>query len=73
MLRYVGLPDENGRYEVLKIHTKKMTESKTMSEDVNLRNIAELTKNFSGAELAGLVRGAQSCAIVRHVKVIESS
>jgi len=65
----IGLPDENGRYEVLKIHTKKMTESKTMSEDVNLRNIAELTKNFSGAELAGLVRGAQSCAIVRHVKL----
>jgi len=65
----IGLPDENGRLEVLKIHTKKMIESGILADDVSLDEIAKLTKNFSGAELAGLIRGAQSCAIVRHVKV----
>ena len=34
-------------------------------EDVNLEELAGITKNFSGAELEGLVRAAQSCALNR--------
>lgn len=64
----IGLPDEPGRLEILKIHCAKMIESKTISDDVDLNEIAALTKNFSGAELAGLVRAAQSCAFVRHTR-----
>ena len=40
-----------------------------LSEDVNLDELATITKNFSGAELEGLVRAAQSCALNRLVKV----
>ena len=40
-----------------------------LSEDVNLHELATITKNFSGAELEGLVRAAQSCALNRLVKV----
>ncbi|XP_078488885.1 vesicle-fusing ATPase [Ciona intestinalis] len=64
----IGLPDENGRLEILNIHTEKMKSSDMLDDDVNLREIAQLTKNFSGAELAGLVGAAQSCAFVRHTK-----
>ncbi|XP_076823225.1 vesicle-fusing ATPase-like [Clavelina lepadiformis] len=64
----IGLPDEDGRLEILNIHTEKMKESQMLSDDVRLREIASLTKNFSGAELAGLVGAAQSCAFVRHTR-----
>jgi vesicle-fusing ATPase len=37
--------------------------------DVNLPELAHLTKNFSGAEIGGLVKSASSFAFNRHVKV----
>ena len=40
-----------------------------MADDVDLAELAAITKNFSGAELEGLVRAAQSCALNRLVKV----
>ena len=40
-----------------------------LHHDVSLDEIATLTKNFTGAELAGLVGAAQSYAFVRHTKV----
>nr|CAB3263467.1 vesicle-fusing ATPase [Phallusia mammillata] len=64
----IGLPDEKGRLEILRIHSEKMIESQKLADDVNLNEIANLTKNFSGAELAGLIGAAQSCAFVRHTK-----
>ena len=39
-----------------------------LSSDVDLAELAQLTKNFSGAEIEGLVRAAQSCALNRLVK-----
>ena len=36
-----------------------------MASDVDLEKIADMTKNFSGAEIEGLVRAAQSCAFNR--------
>lgn len=39
-----------------------------MNKDVNLDELAKITKNFSGAEIEGLVRAAQSCALNRLVK-----
>ncbi|KAL9608443.1 MAG: hypothetical protein Q9167_006725 [Letrouitia subvulpina] len=64
----ISLPDENGRVQILNIHTAKMRESGRLDRDVNLQEIAHLTKNFSGAEIAGLVRSATSFALNRHVK-----
>ena len=37
--------------------------------DVDLAELAALTKNFSGAEIGGLVKSATSFAFNRHVKV----
>jgi vesicle-fusing ATPase len=34
---------------------------------VDLFELAQLTKNFSGAEIEGLVRAAQSCALNRYL------
>ncbi|PAV57610.1 hypothetical protein WR25_03456 [Diploscapter pachys] len=64
----VSLPDEPGRLQILKIHTARMREYKKLDQDVNLEDLAKRTKNFSGAELEGLVRAAQSSAMNRLVK-----
>ncbi|GAA6085219.1 zinc finger BED domain-containing protein 4-like [Tachysurus ichikawai] len=64
----IGLPDEKGRVQILSIHTAKMREFKLLADDVDLKKLAAETKNYSGAELEGLVRAAQSTAMNRHIK-----
>lgn len=65
----ISLPDEDGRAQILKIHTTKMRDNNVMDRDVDLLELAHLTKNFSGAEIGGLVKSATSFAFNRHVKV----
>jgi vesicle-fusing ATPase len=65
----ITLPDENGRVEIFNIHTKKMRESNRLSPDVSIPELAKRSKNFSGAEIEGLVRAAQSHAFNRHVNL----
>jgi vesicle-fusing ATPase len=65
----ISLPDETGRVQILKIHTQRMRENGVMDSDVDLDELARLTKNYSGAELGGLVKAASSFAFNRHVKV----
>jgi len=65
----ISLPDEDGRVQILKIHTAQMRKHGNLDPDVNLVELAHLTKNFSGAEISGLVRSATSFALNRHVKV----
>ncbi|KAL3090336.1 hypothetical protein niasHS_006788 [Heterodera schachtii] len=64
----ISLPDEYGRVQILKIHTARMREYNKLDTGVNVEDIAKRTKNFSGAELEGLVRAAQSSAMNRLVK-----
>merc|ERR1712025_17539 len=64
----IGLPKENGRVQILNIHTNTMRTNGKLAADVDLAELANLTKNFSGAELEALVRAAQSCALNRLVK-----
>nr|XP_006116729.1 vesicle-fusing ATPase isoform X3 [Pelodiscus sinensis]XP_025037240.1 vesicle-fusing ATPase isoform X3 [Pelodiscus sinensis] len=64
----IGLPDEKGRIQILHIHTSKMRDHQLLSADVDIKELAVETKNFSGAELEGLVRAAQSTAMNRHIK-----
>uniref|UniRef100_UPI00398F8A78 vesicle-fusing ATPase isoform X2 n=1 Tax=Pristiophorus japonicus TaxID=55135 RepID=UPI00398F8A78 len=64
----IGLPDEKGRVQILNIHTARMREHNLLSDDVDILELAQETKNFSGAELEGLVRAAQSTAMNRHIK-----
>jgi vesicle-fusing ATPase len=65
----ISLPDEAGRFQILNIHTAKMRNNGVMADDVDLAELAALTKNFSGAEIGGLVKSATSFAFNRHVKV----
>lgn len=65
----ISLPDEHGRQQILNIHTTKMRSNNVMDTDVDLAELARQTKNFSGAEIGGLVKSATSFAFNRHVKV----
>uniref|UniRef100_A0A7N8WXF7 Vesicle-fusing ATPase n=1 Tax=Mastacembelus armatus TaxID=205130 RepID=A0A7N8WXF7_9TELE len=64
----IGLPDEKGRIQILNIHTMQMRQYNLLATDVDIVELAVETKNFSGAELEGLVRAAQSTAMNRHIK-----
>ncbi|POS73364.1 vesicular-fusion protein SEC18 [Diaporthe helianthi] len=64
----ISLPDEKGRQQILAIHTKKMKENGRLAGDVDLAELAGLTKNFSGAEINGLCKSAASFAFQRHTK-----
>uniref|UniRef100_A0A8C6NV50 Vesicle-fusing ATPase n=1 Tax=Nothobranchius furzeri TaxID=105023 RepID=A0A8C6NV50_NOTFU len=64
----IGLPDEKGRIQILNIHTAKMRQHSLLAGDVDIKELAVETKNYSGAELEGLVRAAQSTAMNRHIK-----
>ncbi|KAL3051805.1 hypothetical protein OYC64_001938 [Pagothenia borchgrevinki] len=64
----IGLPDEKGRVQILQIHTARMRQNDLLSADVDVKELAVETKNYSGAELEGLVRAAQSTAMNRHIK-----
>lgn len=64
----INLPDTHGRTQILKIHTGHMRKSGGLGSDVDIDELANLTKNFSGAELNGLVRSASSFAMNSYVK-----
>ncbi len=57
----IGLPDINGREEILKIHA----EGKILADDIRLRSIAEDTAGFTGAELANILNEAAIIATVK--------
>lgn len=59
-------PDIEGRRDILKIHSK----GKSLAKEVNLREIAERTPGFSGADLANLVNEAAILAARRNKKEI---
>ena len=46
----IGVPDDNGRLEILRIHTKNMK----LATDVKLEEVASNTHGFVGADLAQL-------------------
>ncbi|KAI9439370.1 AAA-domain-containing protein [Lactarius psammicola] len=69
VLMEISLPDEDGRHQILEIHTAKMRKDGVIDGDVDIKELARLTKNFSGASIGGLVKSATSFAFDRHVKV----
>jgi len=58
----LDLPDVNDREEILKIHCQ----GKPLALDVNLREVAERTPGFSGADLANVVNEAAILAARRN-------
>ena len=57
----IGVPDKQGRREILGIHTEEMP----LSEEVGLDALAERTYGFVGADLAALTREAAMYALNR--------
>ncbi len=53
-LIYVPPPDEQGRYEILRIHTRRAR----LAPDVDLRYIARITEGATGADLKAIVTEA---------------
>jgi len=63
----LGVPDEEGRLEILHIHTKNMK----LSEDVNLERIAEQIHGFVGADIAQLCTEAALACIREQMDIID--
>jgi len=53
------LPEEQARYEIFKVHTKK----KPLSKDIRLEELAKMTDGFSGAEIEAVCNRAAMLAI----------
>ncbi|MCL5010988.1 MAG: ATP-dependent zinc metalloprotease FtsH, partial [Patescibacteria group bacterium] len=60
------LPDVKGREAILAIHCK----GKPLSSDINLREVAERTPGFSGADIANMVNEAAILAARRNKEII---
>ena len=69
---YIGLPDTKGRENILKIHLRPYIETGRLDEQVSPRWLAQRTVNYTGAELAGLVRNATSHVMLRIGKELDS-
>jgi len=63
----IGVPDEIGRLEVMRIHTKNMK----LAEDVNLEAVARDTHGYVGADLAALCTEAALQCIREKMDVID--
>ena len=59
----ISLPDEKGRLQIFNIHTKKMRENKILDDDVDLPQLAKMTKNYTGADIESMVKLACSNAL----------
>jgi cell division protease FtsH len=63
----INLPDINERESILKIHST----NKPLEEKTNLREVAERTPGFSGADLANVANEAAILAAKKNEKVIK--
>jgi len=63
----IGVPDENGRTEILRIHTRNMK----LSEDVEISSISKDTHGYVGADLAQLCTEAALQCIREKMDLID--
>ena len=63
----IGVPDREGRKEILQIHTRSMPKG----EDFNIDILADITYGFVGADLAALAREAAMNALRRYLPEID--
>ncbi|MCL1979348.1 MAG: CDC48 family AAA ATPase [Methanomassiliicoccaceae archaeon] len=57
----IGIPDRDGRFEILQIHTRGMP----LSEDVDLKKLADRTHGYAGADISALCKEAAMAALRR--------
>src|ERR687884_407424 len=65
----LGVPDRNGRLEILQIHTRGMP----LAKDVNLQKLADISHGFVGADLQSLSKEAAMRALRRILPEIDLS
>ena len=63
----ISVPNEDGRLEVLQIHTRGMP----ISEDVNLKTLASELHGYTGADIKSLCREAAMKSIRRYLPEID--
>ncbi len=63
----IGVPDQDGRRQILSIHTRGMP----LTEDVNLDELARMTYGFVGADMAALTREAAIESLRRNLPNID--
>jgi len=63
----IGIPDKFGRYEILQIHTRGMP----IKNNVNLKDIANITHGFVGADLFALCKEAAIRSIRKIIPKID--
>ncbi len=63
-LIFVPPPDEEGRYEIFKVHTRGMK----LADDVDLKELARKTEGYTGADIAAVCREAGMAAIREAIK-----
>lgn len=63
----IGVPDEVGRMEILRIHTKNMK----LGEDVDLASIAKESHGFVGSDIAALCSEAALQCIREKMDIID--
>src|SRR5713226_4340719 len=68
---YIGPPNEAGRLQILRIHTREMPLNEEAREF--LPELSANTHGFVGADLMGLCREAGLCALRRHAKDLTSA
>jgi cell division protease FtsH len=64
---YVPLPDIKGRYEILKVHARKVK----LGASVDLMRVARQTPTFSGADLAAIINESALMATMENKDAIE--
>ena len=62
----IGVPDKQGRHEVLQIHTRGMP----LAEDVDIKKLSEMTHGYTGADLSSLGRETAMKALRRYLPQI---
>jgi cell division protease FtsH len=65
----IDKPDINDRLEILKVHAK----GKPIKKEVSLKNLAERTPGFTGADLANLLNEAAILAVRRNKKHVDET
>jgi len=62
----IGVPDKQGRNEILQIHTRGMP----LAEDVDLKKLSDITHGYTGADLSALGRETAMKALRRYLPQI---
>lgn len=65
----ISLPDEKGREQIFNIHLEQLRKTGHLA-NINMDLLVSNTVNFSGAEIAGVVRSAVSFAAYKEEKVL---